>query len=81
MCLSPLSEWAPRCPVCGFTTDRDYKASMNILKSGRGSVFTEKTPMLQPVKGVVSGFDEVRSITALKMYDDAIHRTIYHYTI
>jgi hypothetical protein len=54
---------------------------MNILKSGRGSVFTEKTPMLQPVKVVVSGFDEVRSITALKMYDDAIHRTIYHYTI
>jgi len=54
-----LSDRVFRCPVCGWTADRDYNASLNILKagSGRPAVPVEREPLLQTLsyKDVVLG--------------------------
>ncbi|MCD6370722.1 MAG: transposase [Thermoplasmata archaeon] len=54
-----LSDRVFRCPVCGWTVDRDYNASLNILKAGLGrpAVPVEREPLLQTIsyKDVVLG--------------------------
>ncbi len=46
-----LSDRVFRCPVCGWTVDRDYNASLNILKSGLGRpvVPVEREPLLRAI--------------------------------
>ncbi len=54
-----LSDRVFRCPVCGWTADRDYNASLNILKAGLGrpEVPVEREPLLRTISymDVVSG--------------------------
>lgn len=54
-----LSNRVFNCPLCGWTADRDYNASLNILKagSGRPEVPVERGPLLRTVSyvDVVSG--------------------------
>jgi putative transposase len=54
-----LSDRTFFCPVCGWKSDRDYNASLNILKSGLGEsvVPAERKPLLQTIsyKEVVLG--------------------------
>ena len=54
-----LSDRVFRCPVCGWTADRDYNASLNILKAGLGrpEVPVEREPLLRAISymDVVSG--------------------------
>ena len=54
-----LSDRIFKCPVCGWTADRDYNASLNILKAGLGrpEVPVEREPLLQTISymDVVSG--------------------------
>jgi len=54
-----LSDRIFRCPVCGWTADRDYNASLNILKAGLGrpEVPVEREPLLRAISymDVVSG--------------------------
>ncbi len=54
-----LSDRIFKCPVCGWTADRDYNASLNILKAGLGQpeVPVEREPLLRAISymNVVSG--------------------------
>jgi|GEM_PF-1020560 putative transposase len=64
-----LGERIHQCPVCGYTTDRDHNASINVLKRGEGFALTEKTPLPETTPygmgSVISEFNEVKSITTL----------------
>ena len=46
-----LSDRIFSCPVCGWTADRDYNASLNILKAGLGrpEVPVERRPLLRAI--------------------------------
>ena len=54
-----LSDRVFHCPVCGWIADRDYNASLNILKAGLGQpeVPVEREPLLRAISymDVVSG--------------------------
>ena len=64
-----LGERIHQCPICGYTTDRDHNASINVLKRGKGFALTENTPLPETtytrMSSGSSGFNEVRSITTL----------------
>ena len=51
------------CPYCGFETDRDYNASLNILYAGLGQPFVplEMKPLrVIPVSSVIEGGSPLR---------------------